>query len=352
MPDPLTPDDLSHFLARGDWRRRFGASALASGQKLTRARQLSTLQAELLDTGDAEISGTVTEKNGDPHRPVIALWREESGIAFDSSCSCAVSTHCAHAAALLEHLAKDPAPRLETAIGGTPHAESMTQGKTLHIDPPAAPGAPRPRGIGRPPNSPKFLFRAERRSSDNERLAWLPERHAQAWALYGTHRVPLAPSGILPPIVTPEGKIPRDRARETEALNALYALDFLPGAEEPPRSLRKLERPSIDGTLWAVNRHEWPHEDFFWQRFRHEGVPALERRGWRYASRLTSDFSPSSSAARPGKPRSWRKGAVGSISPPASKSTAKRSSFSPSSPPSSPTASSTSPRACPPARNS
>jgi superfamily II DNA or RNA helicase len=283
MPASLNAADLSDFLSQGDWRRPFGASALASGQRLARARQVNGIRIEILDTGDAEITGTVIEKSGATASPVIALWREGSGITLDASCTCAVSLNCEHAAALLEHLAKDPDPRVQTALGATPHAARMTGGKTLQIDAPApAPVAP-PAAA-----APRFLFRVERRRADNDRLAWLPERHAQAWAIYGDHRVPLAPSGMLPPIVTPEGKIPRDRARETEALNLLYALDFLPGAEEPPQSLRKLERPNIEGTLWAVNRQEWPHEEYFWQRFRHEGVPALERRGWEV--RFAADF--------------------------------------------------------------
>jgi hypothetical protein len=92
--------------------------------------------------------------------------------------------------------------------------------------------------------------------------------------------VPLAPSGVLPPLVTAERKIARDRAAETTALNTLYALDLQPGAEEPPASLRKLERPGAEGTLWAPDAKKWPHPEFYWQRFRHEGVAALERRNW------------------------------------------------------------------------
>jgi superfamily II DNA or RNA helicase len=277
----LSAEAISAHLARGEWRRRFGGTALAAGQKLARARQIAGIRAEWLDTGDLELTGSVLEKNGDTFQPVIAFWIENGAVTFESSCDCEVSVNCEHAAAILENIAKDPESRLDAALGGTPHAEAMTQGKTLQIETEAPESIPTPREL-------RILLRLERRSAVNDRLAWLPERHAQAWALYGTHRVPLAPSGILPPIVTPEGKIPRDRARETEALNHLYALDFLPGAEEPPQSLRKLDRPNIEGTLWAPNHQEWPHEEFFWQRFRHEGVPALERRGWEV--RFAADF--------------------------------------------------------------
>ena len=115
-----------------------------------------------------------------------------------------------------------------------------------------------------------------------ERIDWLPAIYGHAYAIYGDYHVALEPSGNLPPIVTPEGKIPRDRVAEMEAVQTLYALDLRPGAERPPQSLKKLApAPHGDGgTLWAVDRKEWPHPDFYWKRFRHEGTPALERRGW------------------------------------------------------------------------
>lgn len=69
--------------------------------------------------------------------------------------------------------------------------------------------------------------------------------------------------------------------------HALLARPSAPGAEEPPQSLRKLDRPETEGTLWAPDTKKWPHPEFYWQRFRHEGVPALERRGWEV--RFTAD---------------------------------------------------------------
>ena len=65
------------------------------------------------------------------------------------------------------------------------------------------------------------------------------------------------------------------------ALNTLYALDLLPGAEEPPHTLRSIPRIDLaDGTLWAPNKKEW-QPSLYWQRFRHEATPALEKRGWK-----------------------------------------------------------------------
>jgi len=297
LSNSVTPEAIGDFLQRGDWRQRFGAGALERGLKMARARQMSGAAGECLDTGDAEITGTVTEKSGSFFQPIIALWNEGGDLAIDADCSCPAGVNCAHAVAVLEYLAKGKGERVETAFGGNPHADRMIGGtgapRTLNPDAsePAAPASSNfPPSNPSSATDPSFLFRLERRPETNDRLAWLPDRYGQAFAVYGEHRVPLSPAGNLPPIVAPEHKIPRNRARETEALNLLYALNFLPGAETPPQSLRKLDRPPIekDGTLWAVDRKEWPHPEYFWQRFRHEGVAALERRGWEV--RFAPDF--------------------------------------------------------------
>lgn len=272
MPPHLSLDLLAASLREGTWRRGFSDEALAKGLRLAKGRLVNQCRGEPLETGDVEITALVAEKDGSQFEPVIALWEEGSGMAVDSECSCDDGARCGHAAAALEFLAKHPA-RLETAFGEKPLAEKMTTGQRLSM-PDSTQPEPAASGGG-----PTFLFRAERRPN-GERLAWLPERYAQAFAVYQGHRVPLSPSGSLPPVVTPEGKIARDRAAETEALRALYALDLLPGAEEPPASLRKLEAPPQEGTLWAVDKQKWPHAEFYWQRFRHEGTKALEKHGW------------------------------------------------------------------------
>jgi superfamily II DNA or RNA helicase len=272
---PLDLADLATFLESEDWQARFDAGALAAGRKLAAAKQVAGASGELLDTGDAELTGTLTEKDGRTFTPVIACWREGTSIALEGDCGCDAGVNCAHAAALLFHLEKGGGARLARALGGAPLSEKMTTGRTLSV---AAEPDKTPERV-ESGTGLSFLLRVRRRP-EGDRSAWLPEIVAEAFAVYEGVRVPLSPGGALPPVVTPERKIPRDRAAETTALNTLYALDLHPGAEEPPPSLRKLERPECEGTLWAPDTKKWPHPEFYWQRFRHDGVAALERRRW------------------------------------------------------------------------
>lgn len=278
MPKAITQEELTAFLSDGEWQRFFDANALESGQKLARAKQTKGASAEIFETGDAELRALAIEKSGNQFEAsVFFWWKEESEIVLESECTCS-SPQCHHAAAVLEYFAKvKTTERLELAFGGAPQAEKMTQGKTLQL--PDQEGTELDQGKPDEEIKPTFLLRVERRP-DGDRIAWLPEIYCHAASVYDGQKAALSPAGNLPPIVTPERKIHRDRAAETEALNCLYALNFLPGAEEPPQSLRKLDRPPLDGTLWAPDKKEWPSPEFFWQRFRHEGVPALESRGW------------------------------------------------------------------------
>ena len=271
----LDLSELSAWLESEAWQGRFDGSALAGGKRFTAAKQVTGSDAELLDTGDAELRGTVVEKDGRTFSPVIAVWREGSALTLEGDCDCEVGINCAHAAALLFHLAKGKGARLARAMGEAPLAEKMTTGQTLSV---AAEPDQTPKRLASE-TGPSFLLRVRRRP-EGDRSAWLPEVFAEAFALYEGQRVPLSPGGVLPPVVTPERKIPRDRAAETTALNTLYALDLHPGAEEPPQSLRKLARPDFEGTLWSPDTKKWPHPEFYWQRFRHDGVAALERRKW------------------------------------------------------------------------
>lgn len=284
----LEISDVADFLESESWRSRFDGGALAVGARLVASRQVATVTGGLLETGDAEISGVVTEKDGTTHAPVVVLWREGGGLTLEGDCGCDVGTNCGHSAALLFYLGKGMGQRIGRAFGGTPLAEKMTGGQTLELGDPVLPDRP---DKATSAAAPTFLLRVQHRL-EGERSAWLPEVFAEAFAVYGGKRVPLSPAGHLPPLVLPEGRITRSRADETSALTTLYALGLQPGAEEPPQSLRKLDRPESEGTLWAPDTKKWPHAEFYWQRFRHEGVPALERRGWEVRFAADVGFKP------------------------------------------------------------
>ncbi|NLT71689.1 MAG: DEAD/DEAH box helicase [Verrucomicrobiaceae bacterium] len=274
---PLETSDAADYIGSDLWQDRFDGIALAAGKRFVASRQVASVTAALLESGDVEISGVVTEKDGNSRTPVVALWREGDGLTLEGDCGCDVGTNCGHSAALLFYLGKGKGERIERAFGGVPQAEKMTGGRVLELE---------ERADTEPPDKPTkaveptFLLRVRHRP-EGDRSAWLPEVFAEALAIYAGQRTPLSPGGQLLPLVFPEGKkIARSRAAENAALQILYALDLQPGAEEPPQSLRKLDRPDGEGTLWAPDTKKWPHPEFYWQRFRHEGVPALERRGW------------------------------------------------------------------------
>jgi len=271
----IRKEEIGEFLRQGEWRRLFDGGVLARGAKAARGKQVSQVRAEILETGDAEIVALVADKAGVNHEAIVAIWREGKTILCDAGCSCSVGVNCEHAAAALEYLAGKNEARLEVAFGETPHAEKMTQGQNLRLEDDQIDGeksVPDESGV-------QFVIRIQSRP-EGERLAWLPEVYASVRVLYGDHEVDLVPAGNAPPIVTPSGKIHRNRISEMEALKILYAIDLVPGAEQAPQSLRKLDSPTQEGTLWAPDRKKWPHANFYWQRFHHEAAPSLQRRGW------------------------------------------------------------------------
>ncbi|MFK5923637.1 MAG: DEAD/DEAH box helicase [Verrucomicrobiota bacterium] len=276
----MNQEELGEFLRQGDWRRVFDAGALTRGAKVARARQVSRVRAEVLKTGDVEIVALVTEKNGESFNPAVAIWEEGGALMGEGDCSCAVGTNCEHAAAVLEYLAGKNEARLGIAFGENPHVEKMTQGQNLQVDEEEAEEVVEEVKLkGGDGIRVQFVLNVERRA-DGERLAWLPEVYASVRVLYGDHGGDLVPAGNAAPIVTAEGKIHRDRMAEMQALKMLYAIDLVPGAEQPPQSLRKLDSPQQAGTLWAPDRKKWPQAEFYWQRFYHEAAPSLQRRGW------------------------------------------------------------------------
>lgn len=254
-------DDLSKFLSSGHWKSTFSDATLTTGFKLARSKQISRARAEALDTGDIEVLAQVTDPSGNQHQATIAFWREGDHMLLDTSCSCKVRTCCIHAATVLEHLIRPG--RLDKAFGLEVSSEK-TKTKASQTLKPADPPHSLPT-----PEDPSFHLDIRRRP-DDDRVAWLPEIYATAHAVYQGEKFTLNPAGNVTK--------PRSRAAEMIALNTLYALDLLPGAEQPPQSLKKM--PRIKEILWAPNTKEWQPK-LYWQRFYHEGITALEKRGWK-----------------------------------------------------------------------
>ena len=229
---------------------------------MARAKQLTGCKAELLDTGDMEIVSTVMDSSGIQHESIIVLWVEGNSLAVDTDCSCSVSSWCVHSAAAFEHLSRPG--RIENALGelaGDISAKVIEEPAALDENVSAAMSNSSEVG---------FLLHIQKRP-EKSGYEWLPDIYATAHAVYGNGKFALDPAGNITK--------PRDRAEEMKALNVLYALDLLPGAEEPPVSLKKIARPDVDGSLWVPNKKEW-QPSIYWQRFYHEGIKALEKRGW------------------------------------------------------------------------
>ena len=261
MSDSPPIDALREFLASGSWKSTFSDTVLTAGFKLARAQQVTGTKAEVLDTGDIEVIATIIDKEGHQDECTIAFWEENGSLQLDTSCTCAVRSCCQHSAAVLEHLSRPN--RLESAFGqlseNTPPPDQLLDAKEAPAPPPT-------------PSPGKATFQLHiKRRANSDLHPWLPEIYATAIAIYDQEKYPLDPAGNI--------SSPRDRASEMTALDALYALDLLPGAEQPPRSLKKLTPPTEVSTLWAPDSKQW-QSSLYWQRFQHEAIAALEKRNW------------------------------------------------------------------------
>ena len=268
----MQKQDIAEFLESEDWKKAFSNGALTEGKKLAHGRLVTQASANILDTGDVELIGYVMDKSGHQHEAVVALWKEDGQFMLDTSCSCDQQISCQHSAATLIHLARGE--RLNQAfgdvVGEIPHQTLAMDSSSKQADNEIKPASNSNLEV-RIPSEVSFLLRIERKP-EGERLAYLPEIYAHAYAKYKDQLYPLDPTGNV--------RSPRDRNAEMEALQLLYALSLLPGAEEPPPTLRKIAAPPHRGPLYAPDKQEWSHPDFYWQRFQHEAIPALEKRGW------------------------------------------------------------------------
>ena len=277
MSDNLSISAISHFFSSEQWRPLFSNACLLQGKKLARGRKVIQSKAEHLSTGDVEIVSYVSAESAHQHESIVALWLEDGEIQIDASCSCAVQSNCEHCVASIEHLIRGE--RLAVAFGETPHMEAVTEGKTIALT-----DSPTPKKNA---DDPSFLLRIERENTKTSG----PEIYAHAFAVYGSHKAPLEPSGLLLPIVTAERKITRQRETEMSALQTLYALDLLPQSQTTSTEKKKFDsrpkwmienepKPTDSGKTWYPDNKQWTHTDFYWQRFRHEATKALEARNW------------------------------------------------------------------------
>lgn len=252
----IKKQDVATFLKSEDWQKSFASSSLNAGKKLAHGGLVAQTSATILDTGDAELVSYVIDKAGHQNQSIIAIWKEDDDYMLDASCSCDQQINCHHSAATLIQLARGE--RLTKAfgdvVGEIPQQALNTPEKTSNGSPAVS-----------------FLLRIERKP-EGERLAYLPEIYAHAYAKYKDQIYPLDPTGNI--------HAPRQRTEEMQALQTLYALDLLPGAEKPPQTLRKSAAPPHKGSLYAPDKQQWSHPDFYWQRFQHQAIPALEKRGW------------------------------------------------------------------------
>ena len=100
----MTPESIATFLREETWQRVFDGSALAQGRALVAGKLVREVKGETIETGDIEITGSVTEKDGSSYQPVVILWEEGASLSLEGECSC--GPNCSHAAALLFYLLK------------------------------------------------------------------------------------------------------------------------------------------------------------------------------------------------------------------------------------------------------
>lgn len=271
----LTQQSISKYFADDSWKTPFSSTTLQQGIKIARAQQVTQVSAEKLPTNDIEIVAMVQTDCGHQHESIIALWNEGGIIHLDASCSCSLQSNCEHCAGTIEFLKKGE--RLSLAFGDAPQMAEVEKGKSLQVE--VTPLVAK--------NAPRFLLRIDRTAPAKGANTAV---FAQAFAIYEGNQVPLEPSGLLLPIVTPEKKIMRQSQVEMTALQTLYALDLLPKEPaQPPKKKAYDSRPKwmIEdapkqqlGKTWQPDNKQWPHPDFYWQRFRHEATRALETRNW------------------------------------------------------------------------
>jgi superfamily II DNA or RNA helicase len=96
---------LREFILGESWLARFDENVLLLAKNFIKARVVDELKIDQLDEENITIRALV--KSTPPSRVEVNFWIENDRWEIDSSCSCAISHNCKHAAALLFSLIKN-----------------------------------------------------------------------------------------------------------------------------------------------------------------------------------------------------------------------------------------------------
>ena len=271
----LCADALIEYLDDLAWKAGFEDGVLVAGDRLSRSRLVRNVEGEFFETGDCEIRATVFEKDGREFSVSLVFWVEELSVSSETDCDCDAKVRCLHAAALFHWLGRGKGARVRAAFGESPEVETVIASQSAVRVVPSS-------GPDRRADSPAFVLRVEKKSEGDP--AWIPDVFARAYVRYGDARFALP----APLLSGGAGHSNRDFTVESRAIGQLDSLGLIPGAEEPPQSLKKKTANRFDAPLWAPNRQDFPHPRLFWQKFWVEWGPALESAGWevRYDSNV------------------------------------------------------------------
>ncbi len=257
-----TLEAIREFLAEGAWVERFDDEVRTLGGRL-----VPRVKGLRLD-GDSEISAHA-DVNGEETGGVF--WQEGGGVAFETSCSCAVGAFCEHGFALLGKIAKEK--KLVRFLGRSA-AEAVAMELGARKSPtPSTQDAPEPVfelavRKGEVDRATKLLLQS---LGEKEPHEWI---FGEAFVIYGDLRISLADVGK-------GGQTPA----EMRAIRQLRETGLSSMMSNPAwRFLLSMKSRSVNAD---EGRDKWFPDpgrvpvDSFWHQFRGEKVAELEAMGWR-----------------------------------------------------------------------
>ncbi len=133
QPDTkLSYDQLHHHICSEAWTTSFDPTTLMMAKKWLRKCQLDELRLESLETGDLELTATLTDPLDKIEQSIASFWLESGQVMQDCSCSCDMQSNCAHAAVLMSYLSKGQRLRqlmeknaMETTADGQVDSQAM-----------------------------------------------------------------------------------------------------------------------------------------------------------------------------------------------------------------------------------